>query len=87
MSKAREFVDDTPAHLTANKGTAVESEFSTADLGDREFWCRDCQARVTQTSDRSGEYGHHPTCEHSIRTRDEHALLWRGSTEGAEECK
>ena len=83
---ATELVDDTPRHLTANKGLGVNSTFSEADLGEREYWCKRCKARVTQTADRSAEYGHHPKCAHSIRRRDDHALDWRGPMED-EQCK
>lgn len=79
-------VDDTPRHLTAVKGSSINSEFSESDLGDRGFWCKCCKAKVTQTSDRSGEYGHKPWCEHSIRRRDDHALEWRDPIE-SEQCK
>jgi uncharacterized paraquat-inducible protein A len=78
---ATELVDDTPRHLTAAKGSSVNSTFSEADLGEREWLCKRCKARVTQTADRSAEYGHHPKCEHSIRRRDDHALNWRGPME------
>jgi hypothetical protein len=76
-----QFVDDTPRHLTATKGLGVNSTFSEADLGEREFWCKRCKARVTQTRDETAEYGHDPACEHSIRRRDDHALDWRGPQE------
>lgn len=32
----------------------------------REFFCEDCNRRVTEDSDGTGEYGHAKDCDHSV---------------------
>jgi len=81
MSRATEFVDDIPRHLTVRASAVSNTMVKPSELGDREYWCLRCDRRVTQTLDESAEYGHHPGCEHSIRKRDDHALEWRGPME------
>jgi len=72
-------IDETPLHLTKRaSGVRTTTQFAESELASREFWCRDCCSRVTQTSDGKHEYGHDPACEHSIRRKDSHKLQWRG---------
>lgn len=72
MSVSQQWVDDTPAHLT--KRRSGHGEFPPADLSSREWYCQECRARVTQSTDERVEYGHRGDCEHSIRQRDSHPI-------------
>lgn len=86
MSSQTLTTDDTPPHLTTRRSAITNSPFAESDLSEREYWCRSCCARVTRTPTldateamfETGEYGHNPACEHSIRKREAHALAWRG---------
>lgn len=58
---------DRPAHLTKRTDGLESVWVATEDLTDREFWCRQCRSRVTQSTTRDCQYGHAPDCPHSIR--------------------
>lgn len=72
QTQPQQWVDDTPPHLT--KRRLGHGEFDPSKLNSREWYCHDCQARVTESSDRTVEYGHQPACDHSIRQRDSHPI-------------
>jgi hypothetical protein len=59
--------DDSPWYLTTKPSAVSSPKIKARDLGQREYWCIDCELRVTQTRDGSAEYGHGPECEFGIR--------------------
>lgn len=64
--------EDIPWYLTRDKSriTIAQLQCQTS----REFYCSQCSSRVTQSSTKSREYGHAPSCEFTIRRFDDHAL-------------
>lgn len=72
---------DQPAHLTKQTHAIGCVWVATDELKDREFWCRECHARVTQSTAKDREYGHVPSCTHSIR----HTCKDSASEEGADD--
>jgi len=52
-----------PDHLT--KRPPAGSNWSQNELGEREWVCKTCMARVTQSADRSCEWGHRRRSEDS----------------------
>ena len=68
-------VDDDPEYLTRHSYEIDHVQCSEEDLTPRERWCTECNARVMKHSEKKGEqYGHDPTCKHTIRHRDDHDL-------------
>jgi hypothetical protein len=68
-----------PAHLTKNDseinhttaqrivdGAIKKVRIEPADLTSREYWCLDCNAKVTRVPDKDHELGHALGCEHAI---------------------
>lgn len=53
------------AHLTGTRPTGAAPELSASKP--REWWCNECNARVTRTAgDADGEYGHADDCPHKF---------------------
>jgi len=50
------------AHLTGKRPTAASGDHDAG--GAREWWCTECNRRVTEASDAAGEFGHAKSCEH-----------------------
>ena len=52
-------------HLT---GTRPPAACNTHDVTEpREWWCAECNRRVTRAADGEGEFGHNPECEHHFQ--------------------
>lgn len=52
-----------PDHMTRDY-REVSADRMDRPLKNREGWCLDCENRVTQNTDKTGEYGHKEDCAH-----------------------
>lgn len=61
-------------HLTKDARRAGIRSPQLPTERDREFYCAECHARVTQSADGAGEFGHRHDCPHKYRLgeTDEH---------------
>lgn len=63
MSSTRSGADQLPPHLSREK---PKPNSSTLDVTGRKYWCIECNRRVTRSKNKTKEYGHDSTCEHSV---------------------
>lgn len=81
MSEVFENDDSHQQALTGERATP-ESHLSKRYTGDgnnllsadkrREYWCKDCDYRVTRSPSGEGEYGHDRECEHHYVLGEDH---------------
>lgn len=55
--------DLVPAHLTLNPDHRISAGLGV-DVEQGEFYCQDCENRVTKNASNDNEYGHERGCSH-----------------------